>query len=258
MKTISKIAAATIILAAFFVYSSADGRGPSSGGTGGRGGPPSGGHGPGGGGRPPSGGGGPGGGGHPSGGGYSHYGGPGHGGGWHHGGYYGHGGWSWGLGFGFYWPWYSYYSYYPYYYDYPYYYSPYYSYGYYYAPTYPPRVSYNSPPPSTSESPADTQPEANRPLPPTSVYRGDAGYPEQAPARPAPSAPPPPPRQPMGIADVKALVKAEMADEVVISQIKQSRVVFRLTTAEIIDLKESGVSNKIIDAMLNTATPKGR
>jgi len=60
----------------------------------------------------------------------------------------------------------------------------------------------------------------------------------------------------MGVADVKALVKAGMADEVVISQITQTRVVFRLTTAEIIDLKESGVSNKVIDFMLNTASRK--
>jgi hypothetical protein len=61
----------------------------------------------------------------------------------------------------------------------------------------------------------------------------------------------------MALADVKALVKAAMTDEVVISQITHSKAVFRLTTAEIIDLKESGVSNKIIDFMLNTGTPKG-
>lgn len=58
----------------------------------------------------------------------------------------------------------------------------------------------------------------------------------------------------MGLADVKALVKAGIAEEVVISQITQSRVVYRLTTAEIIDLKESGVSNKVIDFMLNTGS----
>jgi hypothetical protein len=62
----------------------------------------------------------------------------------------------------------------------------------------------------------------------------------------------------MGVADVKALAKAGIADEVVISQIKQTRAVFHLTTAEIIDLKESGVSNKVIDFMLNTVMPIGK
>ena len=62
-----------------------------------------------------------------------------------------------------------------------------------------------------------------------------------------------PPAQRLGLADVKALVKAGIAEEAVISQIKASGVVFRLSTAEIIDLKESGVSNKVIDFMINTA-----
>ena len=58
----------------------------------------------------------------------------------------------------------------------------------------------------------------------------------------------------MNLADVKAMVKAQISDEVVISKITASRTVYRLTTAEIIDLKESGVSNKVIDFMINTAT----
>ena len=58
----------------------------------------------------------------------------------------------------------------------------------------------------------------------------------------------------MGLADVKALVKAGITDEVVISQITQSRVIYRLTTAEIIDRKEIGVSDKVTDFMLNTAS----
>jgi hypothetical protein len=147
------------------------------------------------------------------------------------------------------------------YYDYPHYYSPYYYsyvpsyYDYYYYP--PRRVYVASEPPAASSSagtePNNKRPDSNRPLPPSSVYKGSSGYPED---EPKPTPPPPPPKpsvQPMGVADVKALVKAGMADEVVISQITQSRVVFRLTTAEIIDLKESGVSNKLIDFMLNTA-----
>ena len=62
----------------------------------------------------------------------------------------------------------------------------------------------------------------------------------------------------MSVADVKTMVKAGIGDEVVISQIQQSRVVFRLNTQEIIDLKESGVSNKVIDFMINTASRRGQ
>jgi len=58
--------------------------------------------------------------------------------------------------------------------------------------------------------------------------------------------------QPLGLADIKALAKAGVSDEVIISQIRNSRVVYRLTTAEIIDLKDSGVSQKVIDFMINS------
>ena len=71
-----------------------------------------------------------------------------------------------------------------------------------------------------------------------------------------PVQPPPPPVeqvQPMGVADVKALARSGVSEEVIISQIRSSRVVYHLTTAEIIDLSESGVSQKVIDFMINTA-----
>lgn len=58
--------------------------------------------------------------------------------------------------------------------------------------------------------------------------------------------------QPLGLADIKALAKAGVSDEVIISQIRNSHVAYRLTTAEIIDLKEAGVSEKVIDFMINT------
>jgi outer membrane lipoprotein SlyB len=58
--------------------------------------------------------------------------------------------------------------------------------------------------------------------------------------------------QPLGLADIKALSRAGISDEVIISQIRNSRTAYRLTTAEIIDLKESGVSQKVIDFMINT------
>ena len=58
--------------------------------------------------------------------------------------------------------------------------------------------------------------------------------------------------QPLGLADIKALARAGVSDEVIISQIRNSHVVYRLTTAEIIDLKDAGVSEKVIDFMINT------
>ncbi len=65
--------------------------------------------------------------------------------------------------------------------------------------------------------------------------------------------------QPLGLADIKALARAGVSDDIIISQIRQARVVYRLSTAEIIDLKEAGVSNIVIDFMINTpsmyATP---
>lgn len=58
--------------------------------------------------------------------------------------------------------------------------------------------------------------------------------------------------QPLGLADIKALARAGVGDDVIISQIRASRVVYRLSTAEIIDLNNSGVSHKVIDFMINT------
>ena len=77
----------------------------------------------------------------------------------------------------------------------------------------------------------------------------------EAPPRPPP--PPPPqaalyPSQPLGTADIKMLAKSGLSDEVIISQIRNSRAVFHLTAAEILDLKAAGVSEKVIDLMINT------
>jgi hypothetical protein len=61
----------------------------------------------------------------------------------------------------------------------------------------------------------------------------------------------------MNLADVKALAKADLSEEVILSQIRSSRSVYRLTTAEIIDLKDAGVSQRVIDFMINTAGSQG-
>lgn len=58
--------------------------------------------------------------------------------------------------------------------------------------------------------------------------------------------------QPLGLTDIKALSRAGISDEVIISQIRNSRTAYRLSTTEIIDLKNSGVSQRVIDFMVNT------
>ena len=55
-------------------------------------------------------------------------------------------------------------------------------------------------------------------------------------------------------ADVKMLAKAGMNDDVILSDIRNAHAVFHLSTAEIIDLKDSGVSQRVIDYMINTAS----
>jgi uncharacterized protein YcfJ len=57
---------------------------------------------------------------------------------------------------------------------------------------------------------------------------------------------------PLSIADVEAMTKAGLSDQLIISQIQNSRTIYHLNTAEIISLKNAGVSDKIIDYMINT------
>jgi hypothetical protein len=60
--------------------------------------------------------------------------------------------------------------------------------------------------------------------------------------------------QPLTVSDVKSLAKAGIGDDLIISQIRNSRTVYYLTTADIIDLKNAGVSERVIDFMINTPT----
>ena len=58
--------------------------------------------------------------------------------------------------------------------------------------------------------------------------------------------------QPLGLADVKALSRAGISEDVIISQIKNSGTVFRLTAPEIIELRDAGVTDKVINYLINT------
>ena len=60
--------------------------------------------------------------------------------------------------------------------------------------------------------------------------------------------------QPLTEADVESLSKAGVSDEVIISQIRNSRTVYHLTASDIIGLKNAGVSEKVINFMINTPT----
>lgn len=59
-------------------------------------------------------------------------------------------------------------------------------------------------------------------------------------------------RQPLAVADVKAMVNAHVSDDVIISQIQSTRSVYHLSAADIIDLHNSAVSEKVIQYMINT------
>jgi outer membrane lipoprotein SlyB len=52
--------------------------------------------------------------------------------------------------------------------------------------------------------------------------------------------------------DVKKMTKAGLSDNVIISQIDATKSVFHLSSADIIDLKKSGVSQKVINHMIQT------
>ena len=57
---------------------------------------------------------------------------------------------------------------------------------------------------------------------------------------------------PLGIEDVKALAKAGLSDDLIISQIRSSATIYHLGTADIILLKNAGISEKVINYMIST------
>jgi outer membrane lipoprotein SlyB len=58
--------------------------------------------------------------------------------------------------------------------------------------------------------------------------------------------------QPLGIADVKAMSSAGVSDDVIIAQIQGSHTAFHLSAADIIDLHNSGVSDRVVNFMQNS------
>jgi hypothetical protein len=58
--------------------------------------------------------------------------------------------------------------------------------------------------------------------------------------------------QPLLVADVKAMAKIGFSSDVIITLVRNSRTVFHLTANAIIDLKNSGVSEQVIDFLIST------
>ena len=69
--------------------------------------------------------------------------------------------------------------------------------------------------------------------------------------QPSQTSPVAPQEQNLSLAEIKALAKAEVADDIVISEINNTRSTFSLTAQAIIDLKNAGVSEKVIAYMMN-------
>ena len=58
--------------------------------------------------------------------------------------------------------------------------------------------------------------------------------------------------QSLTVSDVKELARTGVGDDIIISQIRSSRTVYHLSTAEIIALKDAAVSERVIDFMITT------
>lgn len=61
-------------------------------------------------------------------------------------------------------------------------------------------------------------------------------------------------RGPLGLTDVAQMAQAHISDDVIISQIRATGSVFRLSSNDTIWLKENGVSDAVVQEMLATAT----
>jgi outer membrane lipoprotein SlyB len=58
--------------------------------------------------------------------------------------------------------------------------------------------------------------------------------------------------QPLSVADVESLAKAGITEDVIISQIASSHTIFHLSADDIIGLRDAGVTDKVVNYMINT------
>lgn len=59
-------------------------------------------------------------------------------------------------------------------------------------------------------------------------------------------------RKTLDVSDIEALSRNGIEDDVIIDQIKSTKSVFHLSSDQILDLKNQGVSQKVIDYMIRT------
>lgn len=52
--------------------------------------------------------------------------------------------------------------------------------------------------------------------------------------------------------DIKKMAQAGLSDEVIIDQIQQTKSIFYMSSADIVDLKKAGVSQRVINQMIQT------
>ena len=58
--------------------------------------------------------------------------------------------------------------------------------------------------------------------------------------------------QPTSIADVQAMAKAGVSDDVIISQMRNTRTIYHLAAADVIGLRDAGVDDKVLNFMIGT------
>jgi len=58
--------------------------------------------------------------------------------------------------------------------------------------------------------------------------------------------------QPLAVTDVEALAKAGVTEDVIISQIQASHTVYHLSAGDIIELRDAGVTDRVVNYMINT------
>jgi len=104
-----------------------------------------------------------------------------------------------------------------------------------------PTVNFNGQPVVYNSPPADYNAQPTTPTPVATT--------QNPPAQPNSQ------QQPMTVADIKTLAKGGLSEQVILSQIRSHHAVFHLTTAEIIELNDNKVSQKVIEFMISTASP---
>jgi outer membrane lipoprotein SlyB len=61
-------------------------------------------------------------------------------------------------------------------------------------------------------------------------------------------------QQPLTVADIKSMAKAGVSEDVIINQIVTTHTGFQLASSDIIDLRNSGVTDKVVNFMIGTAS----